>query len=358
MRAETGRYGGHLFAFVDTKGLFESPELLRIPGIQRRAGETAFVLAKRGDTSFRYLGVARLDEGNDRWQIAEVDHETWRAWGDGAASRTLPEGVRASAQMAIDTLLSLAESDRWIERASGQRARITGRSTQGGLRIDGGEGGERTVSLTDLAWVVAAERDSEAQGGLLDEPRVNRLRYLDGTPKGSTRWIDTGWAVAAWERAQPWMPITLGPEALHNQGQPIDAHFLVERRDGALSVIVESRGGTKGTGDERNTAYNEGLELILARLKERGIRIADALVESTMTSRLPISERRLDLGVAYPIAINDPAALRREMGKAQAAVGRAPGAKGVGNATKRLRVLVETSSAMMEPRELQTLLRG
>lgn len=30
------------------------------------------------------------------------------------------------------------------------------------------------------------------QGGLLDEERVNRLRYLEGTPKASTRWIDTG----------------------------------------------------------------------------------------------------------------------------------------------------------------------
>jgi hypothetical protein len=33
-------------------------------------------------------------------------------------------------------------------------------------------------------------------GGILDEARVNRLRYLEGTPKASTRWIDTGWAIA------------------------------------------------------------------------------------------------------------------------------------------------------------------
>jgi hypothetical protein len=38
-------------------------------------------------------------------------------------------------------------------------------------------------------------------GGLLDEARVNRLRYLDGTPKGSTRWIDTGWALVVYEAA-------------------------------------------------------------------------------------------------------------------------------------------------------------
>jgi hypothetical protein len=41
-----------------------------------------------------------------------------------------------------------------------------------------------------------AAADVAANGGVLDEARVNRLRYLEGTPKGSTRWIDTGWAIA------------------------------------------------------------------------------------------------------------------------------------------------------------------
>lgn len=34
-------------------------------------------------------------------------------------------------------------------------------------------------------------------GGLLDELAVNQLRYLDGTPKGSTGWIDSGWALVS-----------------------------------------------------------------------------------------------------------------------------------------------------------------
>lgn len=52
-----------------------------------------------------------------------------------------------------------------------------------------------TVSLTDLAWALVAEDDVARVGGVLDEARVNRLRYLDGTPKASTRWIDTGWGI-------------------------------------------------------------------------------------------------------------------------------------------------------------------
>ena len=102
-------------------------------------------------------------------------------------------------QQVATAILSLDARDRWIEQAGPRRARVVGEAPRGGLRIDGGEGGfaERTVSLTDLAWVAAADDDVRAHGGLLDEERVNRLRYLDGTPKGSTRWIDTGWAIAA-----------------------------------------------------------------------------------------------------------------------------------------------------------------
>ena len=75
---------------------------------------------------------------------------------------------------------------------------VGGAEDQGGLVVAGGPGGfaERTVSLTDLAWVLVARDDVRENGGLLDEQRVNRLRYLEGTRKGSTRWIDTGWALA------------------------------------------------------------------------------------------------------------------------------------------------------------------
>lgn len=64
--------------------------------------------------------------------------------------------------------------------------------------MDGGDTGfaERTVSLVDLGWVLAAVEDVRVNGGVLDEARVNKLRYLDGTPQGGTRWIDTGWALA------------------------------------------------------------------------------------------------------------------------------------------------------------------
>lgn len=48
----------------------------------------------------------------------------------------------------------------------------------------------------DLGWVLAAADDVRLKGGVLVEARVNKLRYLDGTAKAATRWIDTGWALA------------------------------------------------------------------------------------------------------------------------------------------------------------------
>ena len=67
--------------------------------------------------------------------------------------------------------------------------------SRGNYRRQPGGFAERTVSVTDLAWALCADEDVRAQGGVLDEARVNRLRYLDGTPKSATRWIDTGWAL-------------------------------------------------------------------------------------------------------------------------------------------------------------------
>jgi hypothetical protein len=87
------------------------------------------------------------------------------------------------------------------ERAAGAGARCGG---ERGLRIDGSGGGgsrgfeARTVPSLDIAWAMLAHDDVAANGGLVDEARVNELWWLEGAPKGSARWIDTGWAIAAW----------------------------------------------------------------------------------------------------------------------------------------------------------------
>lgn len=201
LEARSGRYGGHLFIFVDRKGLLDAPDRLRHAPIPLRPGETAFTLAKRQDGAWRYLGVGRSAMADGTWQFPAADFATWRAWGEGReVSRRLPDGTLARAQLGVDAMLALPEDERWIMQSGTRRARVLGAAQRGGLRIDGGKGGfaERTVSLLDLAWIVVANDDVGEDGGLLDEQRVNRLRYLEGTPRGSTRWIDVGWALAIW----------------------------------------------------------------------------------------------------------------------------------------------------------------
>jgi superfamily II DNA or RNA helicase/diadenosine tetraphosphate (Ap4A) HIT family hydrolase len=205
LEARSGRQAGHLFVFIAAKGVLEAPDRLRYVSSQRRPGETAFVLAKRAERTWRYCGVARQVHEDGSWGLPEVDYPTWRTWGEGRdVSRRLPDGALARAQLAVDALLALGDDQRWIAQADGRRARVLGAAARGGLRIDGSEGGfsERTVSLQDIGWVIAAGEDVERNGGVLDEERVNRLRYLESTPKGATRWIDTGWALAAWGAAK------------------------------------------------------------------------------------------------------------------------------------------------------------
>jgi len=199
----TGRVRGHLVIAIAQNGVLVEPDRVQVRVADRRPGETAFVLARVGEAEeWRYCGVGRVTpEDESVWAIPEVDFATWRAMGHGReTSRRLPAGAEERARGVVEAVMSSVGEGGWIE-GNGKRCRVVARSAQGGLRIDGGRGGfsERTVSLRDIAWTVVAGDDVRVHGGVLDEARVNRLRYLEGTPKGSTRWIDSGWAVVVTE---------------------------------------------------------------------------------------------------------------------------------------------------------------
>ncbi|MCY1017196.1 DEAD/DEAH box helicase family protein [Pyxidicoccus sp. MSG2] len=195
----TGRHEGHLFLCITKQGVLTEPDALDVRIADRRPAETAFVLTRdTPQNPWRYWGVAHWQEDKGQWTLAEpVDHDTWRALGHGrGSSRRLPDKATPQAAAWVDRFLAENPPGRLIEH-SGKRCRFVGRAPAGGLRIDGGQGGfaERTVSLTDLAWALVAQQKARDSGGALDEALVNRLRYLEGTPKESTRWIDTGWAL-------------------------------------------------------------------------------------------------------------------------------------------------------------------
>nr|WP_153822551.1 DEAD/DEAH box helicase family protein [Polyangium spumosum] len=194
----TGRIDGHLFLLIEEKGRLVAPDRIRFPGIERRPGETAFVLTRAdGSEAWRYAGVARFMEDDGAWACAGIDLPTFRALGEGReASRTLPRSIEERARRLVEDLLHEKGAGAVVER-EGKRFRIVGPAKRGGLRIDGGPGGfeERTVSLTDIGWVLAALSEVNDDPRRLDEELVHRQRYLEGTSKGSTRYIDTGWAI-------------------------------------------------------------------------------------------------------------------------------------------------------------------
>ncbi len=194
----TGRIDGHLFFCIETTGMLVAPDRLRIELSDRRPGETAFVLTRcPGALKWRFAGVARHVDAEGLWAFPAIDFNTYRALGKGrSASRSLPDGARERARVVVSHLLESPGAGALVS-GHGDPCRIVGPAADGGIRIDGGPGGftERTVSLTDMAWVLVARDDVARNGGILDEQRVNRARYIDGTPKGSTRWIDTGWAL-------------------------------------------------------------------------------------------------------------------------------------------------------------------
>jgi superfamily II DNA or RNA helicase len=354
----TGRHGGHLFHVLGDAVTLVGPDRVKARATLL-PGETAYVLAPE-EGGVRYLGVGRwlADEGS--WGIPEVAFDVWRRFGEGrSASRALPPGALARAGRVTEVLLALPEELRALVQPTGLRARILGRAAKGGLRLATGET-ERTVSLVDLAWVAVASDDVLAQGGLLDEARVNRLRYLEGTPRASTRWIDTPWALAAWESGAPRVEAIDAASAPHHprraDGTVVDATFRVEMLGGHPSIVFESRGGTRGTKQAQNTEYAEGLRLILERLAAAGFVLTDAALDTRETRDAPIEARRLDIGQPFPVTIVDAEALRRALGWAQERTGKAPGGKG-GNATRRIRLWVG-GAHVPTPMVLTTLLES
>ena len=193
--APWSRVDGHLFVLVAEPGLLVKPDRLRFEAAGHRPGETAFVLTAGDDDTWWYGGVARWQVDEGLWSLPAVDFATWRALGQGrsASKRLAPQWEQEARKLAGEIS---SRTGTWVE-GRGKGCRIVGTSARGGVRIDGGPEGfaERTVSVVDLAWVLAAQAEGASSGALLDEAAVNRLRYLDGTPKGSTRWIDTGWAL-------------------------------------------------------------------------------------------------------------------------------------------------------------------
>lgn len=126
---------------------------------------------------------------------------------------------------------------------------------------------------------------------------------------------------------QSLMPLPL----VTDDGRLLDAHYDIE----GDTLILHSRGGRKGPA-ARNTAYGEGLRLILTRFEKSGLTIDSAWVDSSAVRNLPIGQRIVLNSGDFPLSPDQAFTLasRRMKTVGAASALRASG----GNSTRKLRL--------------------
>jgi len=123
----------------------------------------------------------------------------------------------------------------------------------------------------------------------------------------------------------------------------LDADIYEEQIGSWTEYIIESRGGTRGSKNQRNPDYLDALEKLLALLGDEGCQVRDILLASRQAVNRPADERRVRLaGRPFPINLDkeDPSVLKGQITRAAAGLMRKPGAKGPGNFTRRLQLIV------------------
>lgn len=182
--------GGYTLHLIETPGQLLTPETLRPMGV---LGARPLAVLKDGER-WRFHSAVSLDD-TGQWRIASVELATWRRFGASPEEISRPLGAqqRAYAQAFVARLDLELLKEMWLD-VDGVKLRIIGKSAQGGLKLALESGKTRSISQTDLAWALYTYEQTQELSGLSVE-RVNQRRYLAGTPKASTRYIDTGWAI-------------------------------------------------------------------------------------------------------------------------------------------------------------------
>jgi len=84
-------------------------------------------------------------------------------------------------------------------------------------------------------------------------------------------------------------------------GAPLAATVEVE----PASIVLHSRGGTKGAVGSRNQDYAEGLRLVLQRLIDHRLQIVGAWVDSSRVQHLSLQDRRILFSNDLPATASD-----------------------------------------------------
>jgi hypothetical protein len=126
-----------------------------------------------------------------------------------------------------------------------------------------------------------------------------------------------------------------------------------------FAVYLESRSGTAGGPHQRNRDYEAGLQLLLQRLGAMRARLLEVTVESLRTKDLPKHEKLVTGALDYPLSVSnrDPYTLRLQIQQAQRVTAQGPAAKGPGNNTKRIRLLVDLPEAIHSVSDVEAQLQ-
>lgn len=159
---------------------------------------------------------------------------------------------------------------------------------------------------------------------------------LSGPPGGETKFFSTlvrelvEWRLAKYLHSQR---RDRRDQIRTDEGEWLDARFSVERvHDTEYAIIVESRGGARGSKAERNTDYSQGLLVLLNRLRAMNA----TLVRVELAARTSDGQE-LDLNpFTVPLDLQDlpdVTSLRKTIQRAQG-----------NNPTRRIRALVTMSA--------------
>jgi len=119
-------------------------------------------------------------------------------------------------------------------------------------------------------------------------------------------------------------------KVIDDSGRILDAEVSLSVEDGRTAIVIESRG------PDRNTDYIPAFELLLKRLAENSAELLSVELATRLVEKpLGVPRRRFPIQLQ---ASDDTGALATALRNAAAAAGREPGARGKGNATKRLRI--------------------
>ena len=131
---------------------------------------------------------------------------------------------------------------------------------------------------------------------------------------------------------------------INDKNEILDSTVSLEKYDEILCLVLESRGGGKGTPLERNTDYNESLDTVLSRLKNHNIKLIKIYLASRLSKNKSTELRIVTVDGKNEIDFRNykPVELRLKIGRFLADIKDNPNSKG-GNRTKRILISADLS---------------